>query len=178
MQHQTIQATPGQQAIPGTLGPTVFVMVDNEKKQTSFPKKIAIALSIVQIILGIASFLAQIVIIILLSTYDSHYEYEYVGGIGEGIYCGVFFIIAGGLGILASRKPTTCCISAFMTLSIIASTFSGIQIILASLKLGVMESHYNIEYIPNIGPKMAMLRIMVGAGAVEMIGDCLCCHLL
>merc|ERR1712179_501748 len=99
------QLNPTHQVTPGTKGPAVFVMVDNEKKETIFAKKTATGLSILQIISGIACFLSQITIIILITEGNDNYR-DYILGIGEGIYCGIFFIIAGGLGLLASRKTS------------------------------------------------------------------------
>ena len=95
---QPIQGTPVtmQQPIQGTGDPTVYVMVDNEKKGTLFAKKSAAVLSIVQLILGIMLSLAS-------------YYRDTMGFEG---------IIAGGLGLLASQKPSTCNINAFMAFSI------------------------------------------------------------
>jgi len=131
-------------------GPTVYVMMDKDNKKNTFAKKTAKGLSITQITLGVTSILCQIILIFLLKTYPV--TYENIAGIGEGIYCGVFFLIAGCLGLLSSRKPSTCNISAFLTLSIIASLFGAAQLILASFNLiGVSsyESNYVSSYDSN-----------------------------
>ena len=41
--------------------------------------------------------------------------------IGQGIWCGVFFIITGGLGMAAVSKPSDCSIITLMVFSIISA---------------------------------------------------------
>ena len=176
-----------QQPIQGTGGPTVYVMEDEKQKETLFAKKAASALSIVQILLGIISIICQFVIIIVLHTnphcgpqsdYSNEYRYssycydrDYIAGVGEGIYCGIFFIIAGGLGLLASHKTSTCNISAFMILSIFASIFSAILIIISSIHL-IVASVGNRIQAPEL--KTAMFSIMVLSGVVEGVVAIIC----
>ena len=41
--------------------------------------------------------------------------------IGQGIWCGVFFIITGGLGMAAANNPSDCSIITLMVFSIISA---------------------------------------------------------
>ena len=43
---------------------------------------------------------------------------------GQGIWCGVFFIITGGLGMAAANKPSDCSIITLMVLSIISAAMA------------------------------------------------------
>jgi len=160
-------------------GPTVYVMVDkeNKAKENKFSKKTAKGLSNAQITLGAISIFSQILIIILASIYPSrsYYSYENICGIGEGIYCGVFFVIAGSLGLLASRKASNCNISAFLTLSIIAAVFGALQVSLASVNLiGATSADYAG------GAKIGLFSAMIISGFAEfvvaIISSAFCCR--
>ena len=41
--------------------------------------------------------------------------------IGQGIWCGIFPTIAGGVGIASAKKPSKCIIIALMVLSILSA---------------------------------------------------------
>jgi len=168
------------------LGPTVYVMMDKHSTSNTFAKKTAKGLSIAQISLGVTSFVCQVLLIILSSTNPSGF-YEHLAGIGEGIYCGIFFILAGCLGLVACRKSSTCSITAFMTLSIIASIFSAAQIILASFNLlGVTMSrgYYYDDYYregtaarsAKIGLFGAMILAGLAEGVLAIVSSAVCCR--
>jgi len=185
----TMQLPPATQ-LPTTAqevgGPTVYVMMDKDTNTSSFAKKTAKGLSIAQITLGVISMLSQIILICLHEAYPG--SYERIAGAGEGIYCGVFFVIAGCIGLLASRKPSTCNISAFLTLSILASLFSAAQIILASFNLlGVATSRsyyygYHRTTYPSsvsgakIGLFGAMILAALAEGVIAIISSAVCCR--
>ena len=60
--------------------------------------------------------LLQIVLI-----FGPYYGYA---AIAQGIWCGVFFIITGGLGMAAANKPSDCSIITLMVLSIISAVMA------------------------------------------------------
>lgn len=161
-------------------GPKVYVVVDKDRKDNRFAKKTAKGLSITQITLGATSILSQILLILLASLYPSrsgYYDYENIAGIGEGIYCGVFFVIAGSLGLLASRKPSNCNISAFMTLSILAAIFSAVQISVASVNLTSLVVGYRAQAVGvKIGLFSAMIMSGLGEFVVSIICAAVCCR--
>ena len=45
-------------------------------------------------------------------------------GIGQGIWCGIFPTVAGGLGIASAKNPSTCIINALMVLSILSAAMA------------------------------------------------------
>lgn len=58
------------------------------------------------------------------------------------MWCGSLFLLAGGLGICAAQKKINrCLIVAFMVLSILASVFAGILIIISSVNTVVVPNH-------------------------------------
>nr|XP_009858078.1 uncharacterized protein LOC100184277 isoform X2 [Ciona intestinalis] len=119
-------------------------------------KNIVLGLSITETIIGSIS----IVIGIVLSSYggrsySSGYSfYGYGGGyyaspVGEGIWCGIWILVAGCLGIAATRKrATSCMINCHMGFAITASVFAAGQTagsgILASLMRSSFYSGFSI----------------------------------
>ena len=59
--------------------------------------------------------LLQIVIGFFLSRY---------GTVGQGIWCGVFFLLTGGLGVSAANKPSQCSVITVMVFSIISAVMA------------------------------------------------------
>jgi len=163
-------------------GPVVYVRVDQKLQNVtsdSFAKKSAKGLSIAQISLGSATMLCQFLIIIISTTYTQKYR-ENICGMGEGMYCGFFYVIAGILGLSATRKPSRCNITAFMILSIIAAVFSGIHILISSINL-MGNTRYN-GYNEPIGRRynqvlfVAMILSALAEGVISVICATLCCR--
>merc|ERR1712038_31652 len=157
--HHHIYSTKMEQQLPvadvATQGGPVYIVIDREdnKQEKQFAKKTSKILAIIQIVLGAVSIFCQIGIIIERhvenneyynqnrSDYWRYYSHHIITG--EGIYCGIFFIIAGILGVVASRKSTTCNISAFLVLSIIASLFAATQYIFSVINT-IMVFHADL----------------------------------
>lgn len=85
---------------------------DGDHFKKFFPKKAVLGMSIAMIIAGALSAILQILVML-----RSH-------SIGQGIWCGVFFIITGGLGVAAARKPSDCSIIALMVFSITSAVLA------------------------------------------------------
>ena len=56
--------------------------------------------------------------------------------IGTGLWTGVFFAIAGAVGLMASQRPSYSMVTAFMVLSIIASLFTLPLIVISGIGMG------------------------------------------
>merc|ERR1719228_3131639 len=105
---------------------------------------------------------------------------------GEGIYSGVFYIIGGCLGLLASFKINACNISAHMVLSIIASIFGLSLLIFSSIHLAqwgdpwLRTSKYykfSDSYIDiHLGCYSIQLICALTEGVVAIICSALCCR--
>ena len=52
---------------------------------------------------------------------------------GTGLWTGVFFAIAGGVGLMTSQRPSNCTVTAFMVLSVIASLFAITLVVSSSV---------------------------------------------
>ena len=53
--------------------------------------------------------------------------------IGQGIWCGVFFIITGGLGMAAANNPSDCSIITLMVFSIISAVMGVPHMVLDAI---------------------------------------------
>merc|ERR1712038_720180 len=82
-----------------------------------FPKRAVIAMSLTMIVAGVLSVILQISLIAM----PTERYYNYFAHIGQGIWCGVFYIVAGGLGVSAAQKPNNCSIISLMVFSILAA---------------------------------------------------------
>merc|ERR1719471_960795 len=69
----------------------------------------------------VAGVLSAILQITLIAWPAERYYYNYLSRIGQGIWCGVFFVLTGGLGVSAAQKPSTCGIVTLMVFSIISA---------------------------------------------------------
>ena len=61
--------------------------------------------------------------------------------IGTGLWTGVFFAIAGAVGLMASQRPSYSMVTAFMVLSIIASLFTLPLIVISGIGMGGYRGH-------------------------------------
>ena len=76
--------------------------------------------------------------------------------------------IRDSLGIVASRKSTTCNITAFLVLSIIASLFAAYQFVSSTLStIWVFQGHFLISII--------LLIIGLAEGVIAIVCSALCC---
>jgi len=165
-----------------TQGGPVYIVINREdnKQEKQFAKKTSKNLAILQMVLGAVSIFCQIGIIIERhvendeyynqnSYYRRYYSYHIITG--EGIYCGIFFIIAGILGVVASRKSTTCNISAFLVLSIIASLFAATQFIFSVINTIIV---FHADLILTL-VYIVLAISALAAGVVAIVCSALCC---
>merc|ERR1711953_396513 len=110
-----------------------------------FPKKVMLICGILQ--LSCAASVAIIQMILLGISSRHHAE------VGHGLWCGLFFGIAGGVGLIAAHRPSYCMVIAFMVLSIIAALFSLPLVVLAGISVGEAKrrQRYSSRYDdPNV----------------------------
>merc|ERR1712038_815254 len=185
--HHHIYSTKMEQQLPvadvATQGGPVYIVINREdnKQEKQFAKKTSKILAIIQIVLGAVSIFCQIGIIIERhvenneyynqnrSDYWRYYSHHIITG--EGIYCGIFFIIAGILGVVASRKSTTCNISAFLVLSIIASLFAATQFIFSVINT-IMVIHADLTLTLVF---LVLALTALTEGVVAIVCSALCC---
>jgi len=120
-----------------------------------FPKNLMLTLSSIQLVMGCLAVITQI---IGLSTRypDAHY-------VGTGIWCGIFYGLAGLFGIIASLKPSFSSIVTFMVMTIIASVFCIPLLISSSLSTAFTNNYYRDLN----GLKHAMFAIQIVISLME-----------
>ncbi|XP_070536809.1 membrane-spanning 4-domains subfamily A member 18-like [Ptychodera flava] len=110
----------------------IILQTSNQQNQGQgfgFPHKTVAGIGITQIILGVVSIVAGIVVIFGYCTLHES---------GVGIWCGVFILVTGALGCLSASKQSIGPIVASMVLSIInATVFCPTLLILSSIAVGV-----------------------------------------
>ena len=93
--------------------------------------------------------------------------------IGTGIWTGFVFAIAGGVGLMASQRPSYSMVTAFMVLSIIASIFALILIVLSGIGMGVHRYSYRSSSRFLYGME---LLIGLAEGIVAITTAAFCCR--
>ncbi|XP_013420356.1 uncharacterized protein LOC106180777 isoform X1 [Lingula anatina] len=92
-----------------------------------WPHDSALRCAAIQIACGILAFILGIVGIAIGA---------YLASLGTGIWCGIFYIIAGGLGVGAAKKKTTGLLVSHMVLSILSSLACIVLLSFASIGVG------------------------------------------
>jgi len=95
---------------------------DGDHFKKFFPKKAVMGMSVAMIIAGALSAVLQIPLI-----FQSHIH------ILQGIWCGLFFIMTGGLGMAAASKPSDCSIITLMVFSIISAVMAVARMVFDAL---------------------------------------------
>merc|ERR1712062_590345 len=96
-----------------------------------FPTKTMKVCSILQLICAGTAALTQVILFVV-----DQQRYGSISDVGAGIWTGLFFGIAGGVGLIASQRPSHCSIIAFMVMSIISSLFAIPLIVISGIGLG------------------------------------------
>lgn len=158
-----------------------------------YQHKQSIGLGVTLIIIGILCIIFNGVCIGATVT---HYDYSGLAYVGHGIWCGIMFIITGGLGVGAGIKKTRCLIVSFMVMCILSATIT-----ISLLTIGIVgacdaSTHcdYNYDYGYNYGypyyyppcEQMSGYNVIVAmeslmaisgfiAGFIAIWGSALCC---
>merc|ERR1719188_2947150 len=119
----------------------VFVYVqggktsDSEHYGSNYPVKLIRGLAVTQIVIAALAVISQIVII----TMDD----RSVGSVGVGIWSGVFYAVAGAIGLYSAFRTTGCTVISFMVMCIVAALFGMVFTIFSSIGLGHNSSRYS-----------------------------------
>lgn len=103
-----------------------------------FPKKAVMGMSVAMLVAGVFSVIIQITLIGL--PYEGYYR-RHFAHIGQGIWCGAFFIATGGLGVAAANKPSNCSIISVMVLSIISAIMSIPHMTIDGIAAGAVSGY-------------------------------------
>jgi len=163
---------------PPTHGSVQQKRSDEEHYRKFFPKKTIFGLSVFMFVAGILSILFQIALICM--AHGSHRSYRYyIAFIGQGIWCGIFPAIAGGVGIASAKKPSKCIIIALMVLSILSAAMTIPNLTFDSMGVASSTGYYNhagLGAIYSINLILALaagiVSIVVGAYTCQAV----CCR--
>ncbi|XP_014662088.1 PREDICTED: proto-oncogene tyrosine-protein kinase receptor Ret-like [Priapulus caudatus] len=97
--------------------------------------RVTLALAVVQIVLGLLAIILESVALWIYTRFS--YQIDYAP-LGTGVWCGLFFVVAGLIGVITARNETKCRVISFMVLSIIAACFAAILIIISGINIGVI----------------------------------------
>lgn len=138
------------------------------KKCENYKTRQSLVVSIGQIIVGILC-IAFNATLIPFGAHPHHNQGAQMGFVSHGIWGGIFFIIAGGLGIGAAKTKSKCLIIAFMVLCIISAMSAAVVLSLGVL--GAVMSYNSLPLAMNI--LLAIFAIVEGILAIW--GSVLCC---
>lgn len=114
-------------ASPAPVGPRIY---------ERYLQKQSIGLGVTQIIIGVLCIIFNGV-----SCGYLRYVYADLSFVGHGFWCGIMFIITGGLGIGAGRNKTSCFIVSFMVMCIITASLC-----IALLTVGLLGALIAVPY--------------------------------
>ena len=112
----------------------IYIVIENTVKtpKEKYKRKAIKILSILHLVSGSLAISVAVIMLILKSGYQRNERRPPFSTVGEGLFCGIMFLVTGIIGITSIKRTTYCKISAFLVLSILSS-LSGFMMILLSL---------------------------------------------
>merc|ERR1711936_805161 len=109
----------------------IYIVIENNLKtpKEKYKRKAIKILSLLHLVSGVLAISVAGFLLILKSGYQRNEEP--FSTVGEGLFCGIMFLVTGVLGITSIRRTTYCKISAFLVLSILSS-LSGFMMTMLS----------------------------------------------
>jgi len=141
---------------------------DKEHILKLFPKNTILTLSIIQLVCGALAAISQIVLLGIAGRHS-------FADVGTGIWTGFFFGISGGVGLVASNRPSNATIIAFMVLSIISGLFCLPMIVLSAIGFG---DQYRYRYTDGSVRSFYGLQLLIALlqGVVAIIASSFSCR--
>lgn len=130
------------------------------------------------IVAGSLSIIFSVIEIVIVTTSLTYYS---VALMGDGIWCGVLVIIAGGFGVGAGRHRSRCMINAFLVLAIIGAIFAAGQTLRGSVNAYIASNDnyvaYDLQWVMQTVLAMSVIVAILGACefALCLWGSILCC---
>lgn len=139
-----------------------------------FPKKSMVVTSSIQITCGAIAALLQVIIL--------GFDDRFPAILGTGIWCGIFFALAGGIGLIVHSRPSSCSVIAYMVLCIIATLFSLIFVIFAGIGFGQCRSYYYNNRDNNCPASRVLhgIQLLIGLteGVAAIVTSSFCCRVV
>jgi len=132
-----------------------------------FPKNTILTLSIIQLVCGALAAITQLCLM-------GFTDYG-VAFVSTGIWTGFFFGISGGVGLVASTRPSNASIVAFMVLSIISALFCLPLLVFAGIGYG--DGRWN-RYRPVNSRIVYGIQLLIGLlqGVVAIVASSFSCR--
>ena len=140
----------------------IYIVIQNTSKtpKEKYKKKAVKVLSILHIVSGCLAVSVAGFMFILKSGYQKNEE-PFIT-VGEGLFCGLIFIITGIVGLASLKRTTYCKITASLVLSIFSS-LSGFIMIVISLA----TMHWSVRR--NYSPGIVSHILLVICGLFELV---------
>ena len=140
----------------------IYIVIQNTSKtpKEKYKKKAVKVLSILHIVSGCLAVSVAGFMFILKSGYQKNEE-PFIT-VGEGLFCGLIFIITGIVGLGSLKRTTYCKITASLVLSIFSS-LSGFIMIVISLA----TMHWSVRR--NYSPGIVSHILLVICGLFELV---------
>jgi len=152
---------------PPAAAPVVIIMqapVDSghasytkEHYRRTFSEKYAMALSVFCIVMGFLSIVFQVVLICTNT---------YYGDLSQGIWCGFWYILAGGFGVAAAKKPSPCTVIALMVLAIFAACMTVPYVVISGIGLGDHHRRFSENLLKGFSATMLVMGLLAGIASV------------
>jgi len=154
----------------------IVILIESGKKQPKekYKKNSVKALSILQIVLGIISCNVGFYQIFFMFLYPQ--RYGRISTIGEGIFCGIPFLITGILGLISLKNTSYGKITAFLVFSILSAISGGILIILSSIFLVININPYYSPGASVIACPALLIFIGLLEGIIAIVSSGYSCH--
>lgn len=154
----------------------IVILIESGKKQPKekYKKNSVKALSILQIVLGIISCNVGFYQIFFMFLYPQ--RYGRISTIGEGIFCGIPFLITGILGLISLKNTSYGKITAFLVFSILSAISGGILIILSSIFLVINTDSYYFPGASVIACPALLIFIGLLEGIIAIVSSGYSCH--
>lgn len=153
----------------------------NRRSRWEKHKLIIYKLGISEVVFGAACcmvWLASLVMAIGASTYcidngrDCYYRDFVYTYSSPGIWCGIFPIISGALGICMKRKDSICMLNTNMAMSIVSAAMMGVLIVMSP----IAATSYEAYLYPRIIPPHILLGIFgLAAMVLGIVHSAFCC---
>lgn len=160
---------------PPTHGSVQQKRSDEEHYRKFFPKKTILGLSVFMLVAGILSMLFQIALICMAQGSRRSYRH-YMAFIGQGIWCGIFPTIAGGVGIASAKKPSKCVVIALMVLSILSAAMTIPNLTFDSMGVASSTDGYYSAHAGLAAAYSINLILALAAGIISIVVSAYTCQ--
>ncbi|XP_070576382.1 membrane-spanning 4-domains subfamily A member 4A-like [Ptychodera flava] len=170
MQPQQHEQSQSQVQVLQTYAPQQFQPTIRNGTRPGFAKRTITALSFCQFLLG-GTTVALGIVAIVIECVSSE--------IGCGIWCGVFFMVSGLLGLISASKKTNGLIITSMVLSVVSASLFAPVLLSASVAMIFQEEYGNDDYFYYDACLVveSLLGLMAATEAViAIISSAFCCR--